>query len=336
MRISFLRLGPLPKRCAFILAMGTALLLSQFAAAQTQAERYWLAGRYDWNRIIVYFDTVQFNGTVPPEAKKIPCPIQVGMFCPVELPASYIAQFQKTRDAEHFAVGDKYDLILDSGSIVPITLTTLVGFQSDEEVGNESFIGALATADKDKESWLYFMNDYRVVRRHRELSGEERTQAKYRTVVASLSDEPVEFQTQARVVSLLKDSLKSDVSPSQAQEAEPVSPLFAIQQFRLPDGSLRYYARAGWKSGEGRKAKLICGLSAFIAPQPTLHVLAIDSRPGFEYLPELLKVIEIGPGKTGIIISEHQDDGGSIELLEYQDGADLAHMHVLQSLGAGE
>jgi len=43
-------------------------------------------GAHNWNRIVVYFDAVQFNGTVPPEAKKIPCPIQVGLFCPVELP----------------------------------------------------------------------------------------------------------------------------------------------------------------------------------------------------------------------------------------------------------
>lgn len=237
MRLSFLHLGVRPKRCAFTLAMGTVLLLSQSAIAQTQTERYWLAGRYDWNRIIVYFDAVQFNGTVPPEAKKIPCPIQVGLFCPVELPTSYIAQFQKTPNAEHFALGDKYDLILDSGSIVPVTLTTLVGFESDEGVGNNSFIGALATADKDKERWLYFMNGCRVVRRHRELSAEERTQAKYRTVVAGLSNEPIEFDTQTRIVSLLKDALKSNATPIQARDAEHLSPLFAVQQFRLPDGS---------------------------------------------------------------------------------------------------
>jgi hypothetical protein len=126
------------------------------AYAQENPERFWLAGRYDWNRIVVYFDAVHFGGTVPSEAEKIPCPVQVGVFCPVKLPLSYIAQFQQSPGAEHFSVGDKYDLLLDSGSVVTVTLTTLVGFESDEGVGNDSFIGALATVDKDKESWLYF------------------------------------------------------------------------------------------------------------------------------------------------------------------------------------
>src|SRR5438093_2839009 len=112
-----------------ILTLGITTLQSGAALAQSQPERFWLAGRYDGNRILVYFDAVKFNGTIPSEAEKIPCPVAVGLFCPVKLPASYIAQFQKGPNAEHFALGDKYDLIVDN-SIATVTLTTLVGFEA--------------------------------------------------------------------------------------------------------------------------------------------------------------------------------------------------------------
>ena len=87
-----------------VLALGVTTVQCH-AAPQTQPERFWLAGRYDWNRIVAYFDTVQFRSTIPPEAEKIPCPVEVGLFCPVKLPASYIAQFQKGTDAERFRSG---------------------------------------------------------------------------------------------------------------------------------------------------------------------------------------------------------------------------------------
>jgi hypothetical protein len=136
------------------LAIGVLALHCRAAFAQTQPERFWLAGRYDWNRIVVYFDAVQFHGTIPSEAEKLPCPIEMGFFCPVKLPASYIAQFQNGPNAEHFVLGDKYDLILDGNSVVTVTLTTLVGAESDEGVGNDSFIGALATLDSSRQDWL--------------------------------------------------------------------------------------------------------------------------------------------------------------------------------------
>jgi len=336
MSVPLHRLKSLMRRLA-VLVFGFAVAQSYVALAQTQPERFWLAGRYDWNRIVVYFDAVQFNGTIPPQAQKIPCPVEVGFFCPVKLPASYIAQMQKGTNAEHFGLGDKYDLIVDADSIATVTLTTLVGFESDEGVGNDSFIGALATLEGDKEDWLYSMKGYLVVRRHRELppSGGEAQQG-FRTVYASLLGEPVQFDIQSKIVGLLDDRMKIAVTDAKRHEAESVSPSFVVQQFRLPDGGLRYYARAGWKSGQGPQEKLIYGLAAWIAPVPKLHVLAIETRAGFEYLPDLLNVIDLGGGKTAMVFSEHGDDSGSLSLVEYRDGVDLHHMRTLQTIGAGE
>jgi hypothetical protein len=336
MRVPFYRLKSFLKQLT-VLALGITTAQCHAALAQMQPERFWLAGRYDWNRIVVYFDTVQFGGTIPSEAEKIPCPVEVGLFCPVKLPASYIAQFQKGPDAERFALGDKYDLIVDGNSIATVTLTTLVGFESDEGVGNGSFIGALATSEKDKQDWLYFMKGYLVVRRHRELpGGGGKARQSIRTVFARLLDEPVRFDIQSKIVGLLTDRMKTMATDAKRHEAESVSPSFAVQQFRLADGSLRYYARAGWKSGKGPREKLIYGLAAWIAPLPTLHVQAVESRAGFEYLPDLLNVIDLGGGKTAIVFSEHGDDSGSLSLVEYHDGVDLSHMRTLQSIGAGE
>ena len=110
-----------------ILFLGVIAGRSSLLLAQTQPDRVWLAGRYDGNRLVVYFDAVQFNGRVPHDAEKLVCPMAVGFFCPVKLPASYIAQFQKGPNMEHFALGDKYDVVQDGSSILTVTVTTLSG-----------------------------------------------------------------------------------------------------------------------------------------------------------------------------------------------------------------
>lgn len=319
-----------------ILAISVMTVLPSLLA-QTQPERFWLAGRYDGNRIIVYFDAVKFNGTAPPDAEKLPCPIALGFFCPVKLPANYVAQFQKGPNAEHFASGDKYDLLFDGGSVATVTITTLVGAEGDEGTGNDSFIGALATLEKDKDDWLAFTRGNYAVRRHRELAGGTgKDHEKIPTVFACLLNEPIRFDIQSKIVGLLNSRMKAMATDAEQRQAENVSPLFAVRQFRLADGTLRYYARAGWKSGKGSRERLIYGLAVWIAPQPTLHVLAADSAAGFEYLPDLLNVIDLGSGNTGVIVSIHGDDSGSLSLVEYRDGVDLAHMRTLQSIGAGE
>src|ERR1700686_277595 len=110
---------------------GVALAISSLCAApmsgQRRPERFWLAYRYDSTRVVVYFDTVKFNGAMDTTGHKIGGPKAESFLSPVALPASYVAGFQKRPGAEQFAVGDRYDLLLDSGKVATITLTRLVG-----------------------------------------------------------------------------------------------------------------------------------------------------------------------------------------------------------------
>jgi hypothetical protein len=317
-----------------VLAASTPLL------AQTQPERFWLAGRYDRTRIVVYFDAVKFEGTLNPNSAKLAAPLAERFFDPVEIPPTYAARFSKKPAAEHFALGDQYDLILDENHIATVTLTTLVGCETDEGVGNDSYTGALATVnDVDL---LFFRKDYYVLRRH-EKGKDIGTESAMLAVWGRLEDEPVPFDIQTRIVTLLNDSMKTTASASERQQAESISPKFAVQSFRQADGTLRYYARAAWSSGEEHteNEKIIYALGAWIAPLPTVHILAIETRnnpyDAFEsVLPSLLNVVDLGGGRTGVIVGMSGNDSSSLDLVEYRDGADLGHMRTLQSIGAGE
>jgi len=334
MRASSRRAKSIPT-CLLVIAIAILSVQCQSALAQTQSERFWIAGRYDWNRVLIYFDAVQFEGKFPEKVEKIPCPIQIGFFCPVKLPASVITQFQRRPDSEHFALGDKYDLFVDGSSVATVTLTTLVGFESDEGVGNDSFIGALGTLEEDKQDWLDFAKSYLVVRRHRDVK-EPKEGNGIPTDFASLVEEPVQFDIQSKIVALLEERMNAFLTGEQRRQAQGVSPLFTVQQFRLSDGSSRYYARAAWKSVVGDAVKPFLALGAWITPSPTLHVQAVENTINFEYLPELLNVIDLRNGNAAIIVKQSGNDSGAISLLEYHDGVDLDHMRMFQSIGAGE
>lgn len=132
----------LPLRLTVVF-LGIAILQPHVALSQTESERLWMAGRYDGNRIIVYFDAVQFNGTLPATPKNM-VPAAGHFFEAVELSPEFIAPLQKTLTSEHFALGDHYDLILEENHVATVSLTTLIGCETDEGVGNDSYIGALA------------------------------------------------------------------------------------------------------------------------------------------------------------------------------------------------
>jgi hypothetical protein len=63
-----------------VLLLGLLTVPCTPSYAQKQPDRYWLAGRYDGNRIVVYFDAVTFNGTMAAKARKIPQPVVEGFF----------------------------------------------------------------------------------------------------------------------------------------------------------------------------------------------------------------------------------------------------------------
>jgi hypothetical protein len=269
-------------------------------------------------------------------ARKIASPVASSFFAPVELPADYIARFQNAPNAEHFAIGDRYDLLLGNGTIATVKLTTLIGCETDEEVGNDSFIGALGTVEKDDA--LVFTKDYYAVRRHQELKSsatKPKTTAEY-LKYAHLDDAPVRIDIQTQIADLLNKRMRTEATDSERRLAATVPPSFKVQAFRVADGSPRYYVRAEWRSGKEPKNVAPFALAVWTSPRPALHVLAAQMRTSdydFEGgLPNLLNVIDLGEGKTGIIVHMQGPDTTTLQLSEYRDGADLKGMHLIQSI----
>src|SRR5207302_6475417 len=55
-----------------ILILALVVTFSLAVSAQIQPERFWLAGRYDGDRILIYFQAVKFNHTIPQNARRLP------------------------------------------------------------------------------------------------------------------------------------------------------------------------------------------------------------------------------------------------------------------------
>ena len=135
--------------------------------------------------------------------------------------------------------------------------------------------------------------------------------------------------------------MKMEATDAERRLAGGVPPCFKVQPFRVADGSLRYYVRAEWRSGKEPKDTSPYILGAWMTPLPTLHILAVQKRTspydGFESdLPELLNVVDLGNGKTGIIVHISGLDSTELHLVEYRDATDLKSMHLMQSIGTGE
>ena len=311
---------------------------TQTQPAEAKPERFWLAGRYDGNRVIVYFDAVKFEGALASSGHEIAPPIATAFFHPVRVPAAFAARFQKESNSEHFALGDKYDLLLEGGLVRTVTLSTLVGAETDEEVGNDSFLGALATLDK--ESATFLDKNYYVLRRHleNENKGDKGKPPNPDATCAYLEEEPVRFDVQTQIVDLLTQRMKALATDARRRSAERISPVVQVQAFRLADGTLRYYASAEWYSGTRITDKDSYAVAAWIAPQPTLHLLAMEAQTfGYAYdEPKLLNVIDLGGGRTGMIVTISAGESIETGLFEYHDSTDLKHMRLLQSIAAGE
>jgi hypothetical protein len=331
----------LVRMAAFLL--GLLALHGVPACGQKKPERFWLAGRYDGNRVVVYFEAVKFEGTMPSNARRLAPPVAGAFFEPVELPASYVARFQKKPNAEHFLIGDRYDLLLGNGTIATIKLTTLVGCETDEPVGNDSFIGALGTLES-KDSFI-FTNEYYAVRRHQEPQTDGaslilKTTAEFGQY-PGIVDEPIRFDIEARIAELLNQRMKMETTAAE-RSATRDSPLaFKVQTFQVGDGDLRYYVRAEWKSGKEPDDASSYVLAAWMTPVPTLHILAVEKRTSpydgiASALPDLLNVLDLGYGKTGIVVKIVGEDSGEVDLVQYRDGVNLRGMRVMQSIGVGE
>jgi len=317
------------------------------AVAQAPMSHFWLAGRYDGNRIVVFFDEVKFEGTVPRNARTLAIPTTFGFLSQKELPANYVAQLKRKPGAEHFQAGDQYDLFLGDGRVTTVTLTTLVGYVSDDEDDDPSYIGAVAKVNDT--TALVGARSYYALQRHDpstkslgkpQNSSASASLATTSGIFATLFEEPVRFDVQMRIAALLADRMRQSATPLQEDQAEHLAPTLTVQAFRLADGDLRYYARAEWRAEDKRGGLPVYALGAWISPQPDLRILAVEeitSPYGFlDELPNLLNVVDLGEGRTGIIVNVSGPGDSTLALLEYRDGADLDHMHLFQCIDMDE
>jgi hypothetical protein len=249
------------------------------------------------------------------------------------------AAVRRTPGAEHFHVGDRYELLVGHSQITTVTLTTLVGYEGDEGVGNNSYIGALGTVDH-YDSILATMN-YCVVRRHVGVpvsTPKARSNPLARS--AGLGNEPVRFDIQAQMAIQLNERWKALAGNDTRHRTETTSPAFTIQPFTLADGSLRYYVRAQWGSEAEHHDHIPYALGAWVTPTPRLHILAVEhqtSSYGFDdALPILRNVVDLGHGQTGLIVTFVGQDHMSLALLQYRDGATLGQTRTLQAISAAE
>jgi hypothetical protein len=329
------------------LLFGLLLACNASGQGQNNPERLWIAGRYDGSRIIVYFNAVKFGGTIPANAKRLPYAVAEGFFQPVELPPSYLAGLKYGPSAEHFAIGDRYDLLLGNGGVATVTLTTLVGAETDEGVGNDSFVGALGSLDSNgrafdnRDALMFVKSNHYVLRPHVEpLAGAPRVRPVPRIQPAGLADDPVAFNVQTRMASLLSQHWTAEATDLGRPQDARLPLAFKVQPFRIAGGNLRYYVRAEWKSGRERNGIATHVLAAWMAPLPTLHILGVEKRTSsYDGLeggdPSLLNVVDLGGGRTAIIVKIKREDSGYINLLVYRDG-NLTAMDRLQSVGMGE
>jgi hypothetical protein len=318
-----------------------ALAISSLCAApmlgQRKPERFWIAYRYDSTRVIVYFDTVRFNGAMDTTGRKLAAPKAESFLNPRVLPAGYVAKFQTQPGAEHFAVGNRYDLLLDSGRVATLTLATLVGDEGDEGTGGQSFIGAIGVVAKTGRR--FFTKDYYAVARHI-ATRPSKTKARPRQPVrkAEFGDTVVQSETRNRIAGLLTDRLKADTDSVARSAASTVEPSVSVREFRSADGGSRYYAAAVWPFSEGQERSAF-KLAGWLAATPTLKLLAVETclcEIETPQLPRLLNVVDLGRGRTGVIVEIKGQYLWEFALYEYRDGFDLRKMRLLQIMSVGD
>lgn len=287
------------------------LLFALAAFGASASEQYWLASKYDGRQAMIYFDTVHFGESWPANAEQLyPA---AGFGIPSLLTPAYVNHIQDRPGAVHFALGEKYDLLMDGNFVQSATVTKLVGWIGDEGVGNDSYIGAMVSLDKTD---IPLLEDWFVARKH--------IQSKTNPGPARLLKAPVTLDLESTIASLVNK--------------QKTSPMLTVQAFTLADGSWRYYARCGWNDPDAQFNPAVA-IGVWLSPEPMLHVLATEPKTssyGFDVaVPRLTNVLDLGDGRTALIVESFGDDSMATQLLVYKDGP-IKNMEVLQTLASAE
>lgn len=327
------------RRWVTLAALVATCIAGRSVRAQPQSERVWLGGRYDGTRVIAYFDAVRFGETFPKTAVKIPPPVADRFFSPAQLTARDVARLQRAAGGEPFEAGDRFDILSDHGAHVTATLTSIVGFLSDEQVGNDSYIGGLLTVDNP--DFFVGARQYYVVRRHVETPQPVRRGPPDMTLHrAGLDATPIRFDLLTQLASMMTEHMTS--GEIRRRTPAPEAPLLAADRFTLADGSVRYYVRAEWRTAPQGSNEPRGALAAWMRDMP-LQILATQDRTPTDWsysfetdFPVLLNVVQLDAQRTALIVSITGEDNEELRLVEYKDGVDLDRMRILDSLSTGE
>lgn len=343
----------------FLALIGIALAIqgaspqhrSQQPPATCAKDSLWLAGRVDAGtadpvRIVIYFDTVHF-GKWPSGLRAIQ-PKAAGFMGFSVLPTEYVDSLVPP-SRRVFHRGDRFELLTGNGSPTPITLTDLVGFLGDEDVGNVSYVGAMATVPASALQSVT-RNNYvvrpagahatasvagsRIVR----VDVPKATQA---VIVAQLQALAARGDANAPVFEgpmadmMAEFRLETQVKAQSDAQHDSLT-IDDITAFRLADGQLRYYVRARFAPGDECSTMY----SAFVTPTPSLHVVAADVRRcesdmGKE-MEQLLNVVDLGNGEAALVTHMFGGDGFGMDLWKFRDGASLFQMCHVQGVSQGE
>ena len=104
------------------------------------------------------------------------------------------------------------------------------------------------------------------------------------------------------------------------------------------DGKSRFYVTAMWPftQSAGRAAFKLGG---WFATKPAVQLLAAETcscEIDTPQLPRLLNVVDLGRGRTGVIVEIKGEFMWEFALYEYRDGFDLRKMRLLQSMAVGD
>lgn len=313
-----------------------AVTCASHPLGQPAEDRFWIAGRYDRDHVIIYFVAGKFGdpGILPgsPGVPGTPIsrPLAKGFFEPRALSAAEMAGFAKNPDAEPFAIGDRFEMLLGGGRTIMVTLTTNVGFLSDEGSGNDSYIGALARVEPSAPG---FTGLYYVVRRGNARTSRPMLSKAARAGPATgLRRQPVSAAITRQVVNLIPSYVRQLEPPAHLAEGRLNDIVDRAQQFTTADGLTRYYVAVRL-----RRARDRCWLTAIAAANP-VRILATEERYCLNNAeaPRLLTIVDLGNAITGIIADTSTGASADLRLLRYTDGTGLGAMPVLHQIVYGD
>jgi len=288
---------------AFATATAVWVLPVMASAARGPQERFWIAARFDATQFVTYFEPVHF-GTLPTRDNQLVQPRTPDFFGPRPIAA---ADLERVRPAagEPFRIGGRYDVLAADGGTVSMVLTSLVKFHTDEGIGNDSYIGALGRVAAPDLAKL--RSNYVVIRRP-DSPGPARGSR------AGLTEGPVPSTAAARLLAIVGGTK-----------------VIAAQPFTTAGGDARQFVLATVGTGRECRTRL-----TWLTGQPDSRVLGSEDLPfcGSTLYAglRLRAVVDMGYGRTGLVVVLQSAGGKEVKLVEYGDGLKLEEMRVWQTI----